>query len=128
VELRYGINPHGLRLRRDLDNAQLSAALRGDTMGGALPERVVEDLLLDNCQIRFIKGDLTHDEKQRLAQTLSEPVEELTTAKRARWLRALDGVAFTSDGALPFRDNVDHAHRHGVSVHRRGGRIQQGLG
>jgi AICAR transformylase/IMP cyclohydrolase PurH len=24
-------------------------------------------------------------------------------------------VAFASDGHLPFRDNVDHAHRHGVS-------------
>jgi phosphoribosylaminoimidazolecarboxamide formyltransferase/IMP cyclohydrolase len=26
----------------------------------------------------------------------------------------LSDVAFVSDGALPFRDNVDHAHRYGV--------------
>ena len=29
-------------------------------------------------------------------------------------MERLDRVAFASDGALPFRDNVDHAHRHGV--------------
>jgi phosphoribosylaminoimidazolecarboxamide formyltransferase/IMP cyclohydrolase len=67
-----------------------------------------------NWQIRFIEGDLTPDETQRLAQALSEPAEELTFDERTRWLSCLDGVAFTSDGALPFRDNVDHARRHGV--------------
>ncbi|WP_255545407.1 MULTISPECIES: hypothetical protein [unclassified Frankia] len=38
----------------------------------------------------------------------------LTGADRARWLRQLDQVALASDGALPFPDNIDHAHRHGV--------------
>ncbi|MEV4510306.1 phosphoribosylaminoimidazolecarboxamide formyltransferase [Dactylosporangium sp. NPDC049525] len=33
---------------------------------------------------------------------------------RAAWLRILDRVAFVSDGALPFADNVEHAARHGV--------------
>lgn len=32
----------------------------------------------------------------------------------AGWLGALDGVAFASDGALPFADNVEEAARHGV--------------
>ncbi|WP_327001989.1 hypothetical protein OHA72_43745 [Dactylosporangium sp. NBC_01737] len=32
----------------------------------------------------------------------------------AAWLRALDRVAFVSDGALPFADNVEEAARHGV--------------
>ncbi|MFC4040194.1 phosphoribosylaminoimidazolecarboxamide formyltransferase [Dactylosporangium siamense] len=32
----------------------------------------------------------------------------------AGWLRDLDGVAFVSDGALPFPDNVEEAVRHGV--------------
>ena len=39
----------------------------------------------------------------------------LTAAERAGWMSRLSGVAFASDGYLPFRDNVDHAHRHGVS-------------
>lgn len=30
-------------------------------------------------------------------------------------MSTLSGVAFASDGYLPLRDNVDHAHRHGVS-------------
>lgn len=33
----------------------------------------------------------------------------------AAWLARLDRVAFVSDGALPFTDNVAEAHRHGVS-------------
>ncbi|OAH12308.1 phosphoribosylaminoimidazolecarboxamide formyltransferase [Streptomyces jeddahensis] len=67
-----------------------------------------------NWQIRFIEGDLTPDESVRLAQALSTPAEELTADERERWRRRLTGVAFASDGALPFRDNVDHARRHGV--------------
>ncbi len=38
----------------------------------------------------------------------------LTPAERDDWLASLDGVSFASDGALPFRDNIDHARRHGV--------------
>ncbi|MDX3227343.1 phosphoribosylaminoimidazolecarboxamide formyltransferase [Streptomyces sp. ME19-01-6] len=67
-----------------------------------------------NWQIRFIEGDLTGDESERLARALAEPAEELTSDERTRWIESLDGVAFASDGALPFRDNVDHARRHGV--------------
>jgi phosphoribosylaminoimidazolecarboxamide formyltransferase/IMP cyclohydrolase len=67
-----------------------------------------------NWQIRYIEGDLTLDENQRLRQALTEPADELTVEQRAQWLRRLAGVAFVSDAVLPFRDNVDHAHRHGV--------------
>ena len=67
-----------------------------------------------NWQIRFIEGDLTRDEHSRLAEVLSAPPGELTPGHRDEWRQRLDGVAFVSDGALPFRDNVDHAHRHGV--------------
>jgi AICAR transformylase/IMP cyclohydrolase PurH len=68
-----------------------------------------------NWQIRFIEGDLTPQEHQRFTQVLTEPVDELTPAQRAAWRRRLTGVAFASDGYLPFRDNIDHAHRHGVT-------------
>ncbi|GAA2747157.1 phosphoribosylaminoimidazolecarboxamide formyltransferase [Kitasatospora cinereorecta] len=67
-----------------------------------------------NWQIRFIEGDLTPDEEQRLARALSTSTYLLTPDQRELWRRRLTGVAFVSDGALPFRDNVDHAHRHGV--------------
>ncbi|MFI7400687.1 phosphoribosylaminoimidazolecarboxamide formyltransferase [Streptomyces sp. NPDC049541] len=67
-----------------------------------------------NWQIRFIEGDLTADERARLSAALSQPVPEFTAGSRAEWTARLKGVAFVSDGALPFRDNVDHAQRHGV--------------
>ena len=67
-----------------------------------------------NWQIRFIEGDLTSDEASRLEEALVTPAGELTADERAQWIECLDRVAFASDGALPFRDNVDHAHRHGV--------------
>ncbi|MER6464593.1 phosphoribosylaminoimidazolecarboxamide formyltransferase [Streptomyces sp. NPDC001228] len=67
-----------------------------------------------NWRIRFIEGDLTPDEEGRLAEALAAPAGEFTADERARWMRRLDRVAFASDGALPFRDNVDHARRHGV--------------
>ncbi|TCJ95636.1 phosphoribosylaminoimidazolecarboxamide formyltransferase/IMP cyclohydrolase [Nocardia alba] len=68
-----------------------------------------------NWQVRFIEGDLTPDETERLAAGLRTPAGELTADLRAEWLRGRTGVSFVSDGALPFRDNVDHAARHGVS-------------
>lgn len=171
----------GVRLTQERDQAPLTPALLGDTLGGTLPEAAVADLLLGlavlrhtqsnsvcyvrggmtlgigagqqsrvdctrlagakvdtwwlrrhpavralafrprtrrqdriNWQIRLIEGDLTQQENTRLAQVLTEPADQLTPAQRAQWRRYLTGVAFASDGALPFRDNVDHAHRHGV--------------
>jgi phosphoribosylaminoimidazolecarboxamide formyltransferase/IMP cyclohydrolase len=67
-----------------------------------------------NWQIRFIEGGLTADESRRLAKALSAPAGQLTLEERAQWAQRLGDVAFASDGALPFRDNVDQAHRHGV--------------
>ncbi|ALO06557.1 Phosphoribosylaminoimidazolecarboxamide formyltransferase [Streptomyces venezuelae] len=69
-----------------------------------------------NWQIRFVEGDLTPDERERLSGALSAPAPDLTDEQRAGWLAELTGVAFASDGALPFRDNVDHARRHGVTA------------
>ncbi|WP_405851709.1 phosphoribosylaminoimidazolecarboxamide formyltransferase [Streptomyces sp. NBC_00090] len=78
-----------------------------------------------NWQIRFVEGDLTPDERARLSGALSVPAPDLTDEQRGEWLAELTGVAFASDGALPFRDNVDHAHRHGVtSIAEPGGSIR----
>ena len=66
-------------------------------------------------QARLIEGDLTLHERGHLAQVLAGPAAELSPAQRTEWIRQLTEVAFASDGHLPFRDNVDHAHRHGVS-------------
>lgn len=67
-----------------------------------------------NWQVRWCEGDLTAPELQRLQRDLVESAQELTSQQREEWIQKLDQVAFVSDGALPFRDNVDHAQRHGV--------------
>lgn len=81
-----------------------------------------------NWQVRCAAGDLTPDENARLARALTGPVREpLTEGQRREWLARLSGVAFASDGALPFRDNVDHAARHGVRrIAEPGGSIRSG--
>ncbi|MGP3917326.1 phosphoribosylaminoimidazolecarboxamide formyltransferase [Nonomuraea sp. 10N515B] len=68
-----------------------------------------------NWRVRFIEGGLTPLERRHFAQALTEPVDELTPDQRAEWSRRLREVAFVSDGYLPFRDNIDHAQRHGVT-------------
>jgi AICAR transformylase/IMP cyclohydrolase PurH len=67
-----------------------------------------------NWQIRAAEGNLTLDESRRFRDALDAPPEDLSDADRFHWLEMLDDVCFTSDGYLPFRDNVDHARRHGV--------------
>jgi AICAR transformylase/IMP cyclohydrolase PurH len=68
-----------------------------------------------NWQMRLIEGDLTAQERGHLAQALTGPADELSPAQRAQWIERLTAVALASDGYLPFRDNVDHARRHGVA-------------
>ena len=63
---------------------------------------------------RLAEGDLDERERGALRDRVEGEAPELTGAERAAWMAGLDGVAFVSDGAIPFRDNVDHAARHGV--------------
>ncbi|MBO0708395.1 MAG: phosphoribosylaminoimidazolecarboxamide formyltransferase [Candidatus Dormibacteraeota bacterium] len=68
-----------------------------------------------NWQVRFIEGDLTRDERTSFGAALERaPERELGAEERRAWVARLTGVAFASDGFLPFRDNVDQAARHGV--------------
>ena len=80
-----------------------------------------------NWQIRFIEGDLTQDEQARFREAVIGEPGELGADERTEWLERLTGVSFVSDGSLPFRDNVDHARRHGVtSIAEPGGSIRSG--
>lgn len=77
-----------------------------------------------NWQVRFAEGDLTRAERELFAAALADEPGEFD---RAAWLGRLSGVSFATDGALPFRDNVDHAHRHGVRyLAEPGGSIRSG--
>jgi phosphoribosylaminoimidazolecarboxamide formyltransferase/IMP cyclohydrolase len=67
-----------------------------------------------NWRVRYIEGDLTALEQRALAADLAGPVEPLSAEEKRQWLTQLDGVSLVSDGFFPFRDNIDHAARHGV--------------
>lgn len=67
-----------------------------------------------NWRVRYIEGDLTPAEAEDFRQALAAPASPLPDAERARWRQQLAEVALASDGFIPFRDNVDHAQRHGV--------------
>ena len=67
-----------------------------------------------NWRIRFIEGDLTNYEKDELSDNLENRLELLTSDEQNKWLSQLDEVSLISDGFIPFRDNIDHASKHGV--------------
>ena len=67
-----------------------------------------------NWRVRHIEGDLTAAEGAAFTAATESPPAPLTAAERGAWLARQDGVALVSDGFLPFRDNVDHAAKHGV--------------
>lgn len=67
-----------------------------------------------NWRIRYIEGDLTRYEKQAFADTLETPAPDLTEHDKREFLASVSEVCLVSDGFIPFRDNIDHAQRHGV--------------
>ena len=46
---------------------------------------------------------------------LDAPLDPLLDDERHERIRQLTGVSLVSDGFIPFRDNIDHASRHGVA-------------
>ncbi len=67
-----------------------------------------------NWQVRYIEGDLMSDERQRLNEAVHKVPEPISKKERSLWLQELAEVAMAADGFIPFRDNIDHAVRHGV--------------
>jgi phosphoribosylaminoimidazolecarboxamide formyltransferase/IMP cyclohydrolase len=67
-----------------------------------------------NWRVRYIEGDLVPSEEVELREVLDEPLVPLTADEKRDWIRKLDRVSLVSDGFIPFRDNIDHAARHGV--------------
>lgn len=67
-----------------------------------------------NWQIRYVEGDLDPGERRRFRAALKSDPPTLSAEEKVDWRTTLDGVSLASDGYIPFRDNVDHAARHGV--------------
>jgi phosphoribosylaminoimidazolecarboxamide formyltransferase/IMP cyclohydrolase len=67
-----------------------------------------------NWRVRYIEGDLVPSEEAAFREVLDEPLVLLSAEERRDWQARLGGVSLVSDGFIPFRDNIDHAARHGV--------------
>src|SRR5690606_7360442 len=67
-----------------------------------------------NWRVRYIEGDLTRFERQALDDALAAPSEPLSEQEKREFLAGISEVSLVSDGFIPFRDNIDHAQRHGV--------------
>jgi phosphoribosylaminoimidazolecarboxamide formyltransferase/IMP cyclohydrolase len=67
-----------------------------------------------NFRVRYIEGDLVPSERVAFDEALDEPFRPLSADEKAEWMAELTGVSLASDGFIPFRDNIDHAARHGV--------------
>ncbi len=68
-----------------------------------------------NWRVRYIEGDLTAYEEQALGAALEGRLDPLTADEKRAFLSGVSGVSMVSDGFIPFRDNIDHAQRHGVN-------------
>lgn len=68
-----------------------------------------------NFRVRYIEGDLTREETAAFRDALAEPTDPLTDGEKKDFLAKVTGVSLVSDGFIPFRDNIDHASKHGVS-------------
>ena len=67
-----------------------------------------------NWQIRVADADMTHAQLAEFARLFPTSTPALGNTERAEWIDQLDELTLVSDGFLPFRDNIDHAHRIGV--------------
>jgi AICAR transformylase/IMP cyclohydrolase PurH len=67
-----------------------------------------------NWRVRYIEGDLVPSEQVALEAALASPAAPLSAEDKRAFLDEVRGVSLTSDGFIPFRDNIDHAARHGV--------------
>jgi len=68
-----------------------------------------------NCIIRYVEGDFTDIEYQDWCKKFTEIPPPLTHLQKHNHLATLTGVSMASDAFFPFRDNIDHASKVGVS-------------
>jgi phosphoribosylaminoimidazolecarboxamide formyltransferase/IMP cyclohydrolase len=132
----------GMRLTQPRDTVALTRELVRRCDGGAqLPEPAVDDLVLGLIVMRYTQSNSVAYLRDGMALGIAAGQQsridctQLAGAKAQTWWRRRDcaatgtltDVAFVSDGALPFVDNVEEAARHGVtSIAEPGGSIRSG--
>lgn len=68
-----------------------------------------------NAIVRYVEGDFTEVELKTWNTLFVEPPAPLTQVEKDEFMRTLNGVSMSSDAFFPFRDNIDHASKFGVS-------------
>jgi len=81
-----------------------------------------------NWSLRYCEGDMTAQETKLFEKNLERKPEEFNDSDKKEWLSTLSKVSFVSDAFIPFRDNIDHAVKHGVSyIAHTGGSLRDDL-
>ena len=123
---------YGLRMTQRRDDVPLTR----DLLDPAVPEAAARDLLLGLIAVRYTQSNTGAMVKDGLTigvgagQQSRVDCTRLAGEKAAAWwgrrsAEALTGVSMVSDGALPFVDNIEEAHRYGVAhVAEPGGSIR----
>ena len=70
---------------------------------------------ISDYNINYIEGDFTPLEKSHWNTLFTSPIEPLTSEEKQEFLSKITGVSVASDAFFPFRDNIDHCSKHGVS-------------
>ena len=113
---------YGLRLTQRRDDVPLTRAL----LEPAVPDAAARDLLLGLIVVRYTQSNTVAMVKDGMTigvgagQQSRVDCTRLAGEKATAWwgrrsTEALADVSMVSDGALPFVDNVEEAHRYGVA-------------
>ena len=113
---------YGMRLTQERDALPLTRDLLDD----AVPDDAARDLLLGLIVARYTQSNTVVMVKDGMAIGIGAGQQSRVDCTRLAgekaqlwWSRRSDepltGVSMVSDGALPFIDNVEEAHRHGVT-------------
>jgi phosphoribosylaminoimidazolecarboxamide formyltransferase/IMP cyclohydrolase len=69
----------------------------------------------ENTIDRLLRWEALGDyDRREVAPLLSRPPEPIASDERREWIAGFAGVALSSDGFIPFRDNIDRAAATGV--------------
>lgn len=82
----------------------------------------------DNAIEQYLSEDPEIDVISCWSDYFTSPVERMPKEEKKEYLKAIRGVSLSSDAFFPFRDNIDRAHRSGVSyVTEPGGSVRDDL-
>ena len=65
--------------------------------------------VIDNAIDLYLRDDATEVEISEWMTLFEEVPQKLTALEKADWIKSFQGVAYSSDAFIPFKDNIDRA-------------------